>query len=61
MSFRCSVDGGAFEAAHLAVRDEAQPAPGKGKNHNVAIQQVDAAGNQVGHVRVFKFRVVLKD
>jgi hypothetical protein len=36
-------------------------APGKGKNHNVAIKQVDAAGNQVGNVRVFRFRVVIKD
>ena len=35
--------------------------PGKGKNHNIAIQPLDAAGNPVGHTRVFRFRVVLKD
>jgi hypothetical protein len=61
VTFQCSVDGGSFSACHSPFVTKLSSAPGKGKNHNVAIKQIDAAGNQVGNVRVFKFRVVLKD
>ena len=61
ITFRCSVDGGSFAPCSSPFVTKLKSGPGKGKNHNIAIQQVDAAGNQVGNVRVFKFRVVLKD
>jgi Right handed beta helix region len=61
VTFRCSVDSGPFAPCTSPFTAKVTSAPGKGKNHNIAIQQVDAAGNQVGNVRVFKFRVVLKD
>jgi CSLREA domain-containing protein len=61
VTFRCSVDGGSFVPCTSPFVTKLRSGPGKGKNHNIAIQQVDAAGNQVGNVRVFKFRVVLKD
>jgi hypothetical protein len=61
ITFRCSVDGGAFAPCASPFTTKLSSAPGKGKNHNIAIQQVDSAGNQVGNVRVFRFRVVLKD
>jgi hypothetical protein len=59
--FQCSVDGGAFSPCTSPFVTKLAAAGGKGKNHNIAIKQVDSAGNQVGNVRVFKFRVVLKD
>jgi hypothetical protein len=61
VTFQCSVDGGSFAACTSPFTTKVSAAPGKGKNHNVAIKQVDSAGNQVGNVRVFRFRVVLKD
>lgn len=61
VTFQCSVDGGAFSPCRSPFVTKLSSAPGKGKNHKVAIKQVDAAGNQVGNIRVFKFRVVLKD
>jgi hypothetical protein len=61
VTFRCSVDGGPFEACSSPFVTPLTSAPGKGKNHNIAIQQVDSTGNPVGNVRVFRFRVVLKD
>ncbi len=61
VTFQCSVDGGAFSPCKSPFVAKLASAPGKGKKHKIAIKQVDAAGNQVGNVRVFKFRVVLKD
>jgi CSLREA domain-containing protein len=61
VTFQCSVDGGAFSPCRSPLVTKLSSGPGKGKNHNIAIKQVDSAGNQVGNVRVFKFRVVLKD
>jgi hypothetical protein len=61
VTFQCSVDGGAFSPCRSPFTTRVSSAPGKGKNHNISIKQVDAAGNQVGNVRVFRFRVVLKD
>jgi hypothetical protein len=60
VTFQCSVDGGAFAPCSSPFVTKLSSAPGKGKNHNIAIKQVDSAGNQVGNVRVFRFRVVLK-
>jgi putative cofactor-binding repeat protein len=61
VTFKCSVDGGAFAACTSPFVTPLTSAPGKGKNHSIAIEQVDSSGNPVGNVRVFKFRVVLKD
>jgi putative cofactor-binding repeat protein len=61
VTFKCSVDGGPFAACTSPFVTPLTSAPGKGKNHNISIQQVDSSGNPVGNVRVFKFRVVLKD
>jgi CSLREA domain-containing protein len=61
VTFKCSVDGGALAPCSSPFTAKVSAAPGKGKKHNIAIQQVDSAGNQVGNVRVFRFRVVLKD
>jgi CSLREA domain-containing protein len=61
VTFKCSVDGGAFAPCTSPFVTKLSSAPGKGKNHNIAIQQVDSSGNPIGNVRVFKFRVVLKD
>jgi hypothetical protein len=61
VSFQCSVDGGPFAPCASPFTAKVSSGPGKGKNHNIAIKQIDSAGNQVGNVRVFKFRVVLKD
>jgi hypothetical protein len=61
VTFQCAVDGGAFSPCKSPFITKLRSGPGKGKNHNIAIKQVDSAGNQVGNVRVFKFRVVLKD
>jgi hypothetical protein len=61
VSFQCSVDGGSFSPCKSPFVTKLSSAPGKGKNHRIAIKQVDSAGNQVGNVRTFKFRVVLKD
>lgn len=61
VTFRCSVDGKPFAPCTSPFATKVSAAPGKGKNHNISIQQVDSAGNQVGNVRVFRFRVVIKD
>jgi hypothetical protein len=61
VTFQCSVDGSAFSPCKSPFVTKLRSASGKGKKHNIAIKQVDAAGNQIGNVRVFKFRVVLKD
>jgi hypothetical protein len=61
VTFKCSVDGGPFAPCTSPFVTPLTSAPGKGKNHSISIQQVDASGNPVGNVRVFKFRVVLKD
>src|SRR4051794_34218422 len=61
VTFKCSVDGGPFEACASPFVTKVTAGPGKGKNHSVSIEQVDSAGNPVGKVRVFRFRVVLKD
>jgi CSLREA domain-containing protein len=61
VTFRCSVDGGAFAPCTSPFVTKLSSAPGKGKNHSISIEQVDSTGNPIGNVRVFKFRVVLKD
>jgi hypothetical protein len=61
VSFRCSVDGGAFEPCQSPFVTKVKSGPGKGKVHRITIQAVDSAGNPVANPRVFRFRVILED